>query len=116
MTEVRAPGFDFWRLTGGKALFEEPRFRRLWEQNILGQMGQYALSYALLILVVGNSGSDVRNGLFILAFTIPSATLGPISGVIVDRLPRGFVLASTGVVRALLCIGLMLTNKSIGII
>jgi len=116
MTEARAPGFNFWRLTGGKALFEEPRFRRLWEQYVLGQMGQYALSYALLILVVGNSGSGVRTGLFIIAFTIPAATLGPISGVVVDRLSRGFVLASVGVLRTLLCIGLLLSTKSVGII
>ena len=67
-------------------------------------MGQYAVNYALLILVVGNSGSSIRAGLFILAFTIPSATLGPISGVIVDRLSRGFVLSATNVARALLCV------------
>jgi MFS family permease len=116
MTEARPPRFDFWTLTGGKSLLEEPRFRRLWEQHILGQMGQYAINYALLILVVGNSGSSIRAGIFILAFTIPSATLGPISGVIVDRLSRGFVLAATNVVRALLCIGLLLSTKEVAML
>ncbi|HUS82976.1 MAG TPA: MFS transporter [Dehalococcoidia bacterium] len=116
MTEARAPGFNFWTLTGGKSLLEGPRFRRLWEQHVLGQMGQYALSYALLILVVGNSGSGIRTGLFILAFTIPSATLGPISGVVVDHLSRGFVLAATGGIRTLLCVGLLVSAKSDAVI
>jgi MFS family permease len=113
MTEARPPRFDFWTLTGGKSLLEGPRFRRLWEQHILGQMGQYAINYALLILVVGNSGSSIRAGLLILAFTIPSATLGPISGVIVDRLSRGFVLAATNVARALLCVALLMSMKDV---
>jgi MFS family permease len=116
MTEARGPGFTFWTLTGGKSLLEGPRFRRLWEQHILGQMGQYAINYALLILVVGDSGSGIRTGLFIIAFTVPSAILGPVSGVIVDRLSRGFVLAATGGTRALLCVGLLVSTKSVGII
>jgi MFS family permease len=116
MTEARPPRFNIWTLTGGKSLLEGPRFRRLWEQHVLGQMGQYAINYTLLILVVGNSGSSIRAGLFILAFTIPSATLGPISGVIVDRLSRGFVLAATNVARALLCIGLLLSMKDIPVL
>jgi MFS transporter, DHA3 family, macrolide efflux protein len=116
MTEARPPRFDFWTLTGGKSLLQEPRFRRLWEQHVLGQMGQYAIYYALLLLVVGNSGSSIRAGLFILVFLIPSATLGPISGVIVDRLSRGFVLSATNVGRALLCIGLLLSTKEVAML
>jgi len=112
MTEARPAGFNFWTVIGGRSLLEGPRFRRLWEQHILGQMGQYAINYALLILVVGNTGSSIRAGLFIIAFTLPSATLGPISGVIVDRLARGFVLGATNLARMLLCIGLLLSTKS----
>ena len=84
--------------------------------HILGQMGQYAINYALLILVIGNSGSSIRAGFFILAYTIPSALLGPISGVIVDRLPRGFVLASTNGARALLCVGLLISMRGVGML
>jgi DHA3 family macrolide efflux protein-like MFS transporter len=116
MTEARPPRFDFWAFIGGKSLIEAPRFRRLFEQHILGQMGQYSINYALLVLAVGNSGSSIRAGLFVLAFTIPSATLGPVAGVIVDRLSRGFVLSATNVGRALLCVGLLLSMKGLGII
>jgi MFS family permease len=114
MTEARPPRFNFWTLLGGRTLLEEHRFRRLWEQHILGQMGQYAVNYALIILVVGNSGSGIRAGLFIIAYTLPAATLGPISGVVVDRLSRGFVLAATNVARMLLCIALVVMTKSTG--
>jgi DHA3 family macrolide efflux protein-like MFS transporter len=113
MTEARPPRFDFWTLTGGKSLLEGPRFRRLWEQHVLGQMGQYAINYALLLLVIGNTGSSIRAGLFIIAYTIPSAVLGPISGVVVDRLSRGFVLAATNAARALLCVGLLVSTKDV---
>jgi MFS transporter, DHA3 family, macrolide efflux protein len=111
MTEAPPSRFNFWSLLGGRTLLEEHRFRRLWEQHILGQMGQYAVNYALLILVVGNSGSGIRAGLFIIAYTLPAATLGPISGVIVDHLSRGFVLAATNVARMLLCIALVVLTK-----
>jgi len=116
MTEARPPRFNFWTLLGGRTLLEAPRFRRLWEQHILGQMGQYAVNYALLILVVGNSGSGIRAGLFIIAYTLPSAILGPISGVVVDRLSRGFVLAATNVARALLCIALLISTNGVGML
>ncbi len=114
MTEARPPRFDWWTLLGGRTLLDEHRFRRLLEQHVLGQMGQYAINYALLILVVGNSGSSIRAGLFIIAYTLPAAGLGPISGVIVDRLSRGFVLASTNVARMLLCVGLIVSTKGVG--
>jgi MFS family permease len=114
MTEVRPPRFDWWTLLGGRTLLDEHRFRRLLEQHVLGQMGQYAINYALLILVVGNSGSSIRAGLFIIAYTLPAAGLGPISGVIVDRLSRGFILAATNVARMLLCIGLVVSMQGVG--
>lgn len=116
MTEARAPGFDFWTLTGGRLLLEGPRFRRLWERRILAQMGQYALNYALLILVVRDTGSSIRTGVFILAFILPSATLGPVSGVFVDRLSRGWVLAAANVLRTLLCLGLVASSQSVWVI
>ena len=116
MTEVRPARFDIWTLTGGKALLEEPRFRRLWLQYVISQLGQYALSYGLLILAVGNSGSSIRAAIFLIAFILPSATLGPVSGVLVDRLSRGWVLAATNVVRMLLCVGLLLSDKSVWMI
>ncbi len=114
MTEAQPRRFDWWTLLGGRTLLDEHRFRGLLEQHVLGQMGQYAINYALLILVVGNSGSSIRAGLFIIAYTLPAAALGPISGVIVDRLSRGFVLAATNAARMLLCLGLVLSGHSVG--
>jgi len=116
MTEAPSARARLWALLGGKTLLEEYRFRRLWEQHILGQMGQYAVNYSLLLLVVQNTGSGIRAGLFIIAYTLPSAFLGPVSGVIVDRLSRGFVLSATNVARMALCIVLALSSKGVGML
>ncbi len=116
MTEERPRRFHIWTITGGQSILQEPRFRRLWEMHILGQMGQYAITYALLILVVGGSASTIRAGFFILAYTIPSALLGPLSGVIIDRLARGFILAATNAGRAFLCVVLLLSTRGVGVL
>jgi DHA3 family macrolide efflux protein-like MFS transporter len=116
MTDQGPRRFHIWTITGGESVLKEPRFRRLWELHILGQMGQYAINYSLLILVVGSSASSIRAGLFILAYTIPSALLGPLSGVIVDRLSRSFILAATNTGRALLCLGLLASSGGLAAI
>lgn len=112
MAEARAPKIDFWALTGNRTLLQERRFRRLLLQRILTQIGQNALLYALLVLVVKNTGSSIQTGAFLLAFLVPSAILGPVSGVIVDRLSRGWLLVVVNGLRVILCLGLIASAQS----
>lgn len=69
-------------------LLKNPRFRRLMEARLAGQTAQNALLYALLILLVKESGSSIHSTLLIVAFTIPAIILGIPAGTAADILPR----------------------------
>jgi len=115
MAEAQAPSprIDLWALAGGKALLQEQGFRRLWLTRLLAQTGQNVLVYSLLVIVVGKTGSGIHTGLFVLAFVIPSATLGPLSGVLVDRVSRGWMLVLMNGLRVILCLGLVASDQSV---
>ncbi len=87
-------------------LLKNDKFRRLLQARFVGQTGQNALIYALLILLVTESGSSIHSTLLIVALTIPSIVLGIPGGAVADMLPRRFsltlgYLARAGVAAAL---------------
>ena len=102
------PQLRRWRweeLAGGSAILQEHGYRRLWLGRLLSLAGLNAVLYTLLVLAVGEgTGSSIKSALFITAYLLPTATLGTISGVLVDRLPKNLVLAAVNVSR----VGLML--------
>lgn len=69
-------------------LLKNPRFRRLMEARLAGQTAQNALLYALLILLVKESGSSIHSTLLIVAFTVPAIILGIPAGTAADILPH----------------------------
>ncbi len=106
-----------WRwesLTGGGVLFQEDGFRRLWIGRVLSHAAVNTVLYTLLILAVGEgSGSSIKSALFITAYLLPTATLGTISGVLVDRLPKNLVLTVANLVRAGLMLVLLMAGTSL---
>jgi MFS family permease len=81
-------------------LLKNPRFRRLLEARLAGQTAQNALLYALLILLVKESGSSIHSTLLIVAFTIPAIILGIPAGTTADILPRRLSMTIGYVLRA----------------
>lgn len=73
-------------------LLKNDKFRRLLQARFVGQTAQNAMIFALLILVVTESGSSVSSTLLIVALTIPSIVLGIPGGAVADMLPRRFTL------------------------
>ncbi len=83
--EARPRRWRWESLTGGAVLFQEDGFRRLWLGRVLSHTALNAVLFTLLILAVGEgSGSSIKSALFITAYLLPTATLGTISGVLVD--------------------------------
>ena len=105
-----------WRweaLTGGGAILQEDGFRRLWLGRLLSHTALNAVLFTLLVLAVGEgSGSSIKSALFITAYLLPTATLGTISGVLVDRVPKNLVLAGVNILRAALMILLLMANTN----
>src|SRR5688500_8583839 len=73
-------------------LLEDDSFRRFWFMRLASQSAINALSYALLVFTVEQSSSAIATGFLLLTMIVPSALLGAIAGVVVDRLPRGLIL------------------------
>ncbi len=101
------PGRPRWQmLIGGTAILQQDGFRGLWLGRLLSHTGMNVVLYTLLVLAVGGTGTaaSVKSALFITAYILPTAALGTVSGVLVDRLPKNLVLSVMNIGR----LGLML--------
>jgi len=91
-----------------------PRFQRFWLARMLSHSAQNAILLALLVTVVNETGSTVHSSLLVLTFVFPSALLGLLGGVIVDRWPKREVLVTTGLFRTAL--GLLFIRAGAGVL
>ena len=79
-------------LAEDRRLLGNDKFRRLLQARLAGQTAQNAMFYALLILLVEESGSSIHSTLLVVALTLPSIILGIPGGTLADLLPRRFTL------------------------
>jgi MFS family permease len=100
-------------LVGEHSLFEKDGYRKLWLARLLSAIPVNAVVYMMLILVVNATGKSFASSLFVVAYIAPSALLGTVSGVLVDRMPKGIVLAGTNAIRAALCVLLALSTDNV---
>lgn len=85
-------------------------FRRLWYGQIVSQLGDWLDSVALFALLLRLTGSGQAVGLLFVAEFLPGALIGPMAGVLIDRLPRKLVLIASDLVRALLVLCFLLVR------
>ena len=116
MAEARAPRIDIWTLTGGKALLEKRGFRRLLLTRVLAQLGQNAIFYALFVLVAQKTNASIYTGLLVIVFAVPAAVFGPLSGVVIDRVSRGWLLVAVNGLRLIMCLALVASDQSVWIL
>ena len=83
-------------------LLANDRFRRLLESRAAGQIGQNAMLYTLLILVVNETGSSIHSALLVTAFILPSILFGLPAGGLADVLPKRPLLVLGHALRAAL--------------
>jgi MFS family permease len=113
MADTRTAMLRLSALVGERTLFENDAYRKLWVARLLSHTPVNAIVYAMLILVVNATGKNFFSSLFVAAYIAPTALLGTISGVLVDRVPKGVVLAGTNLVRAALCILLAISVDNV---
>jgi len=88
-------------------LLANPRFRRLLESRVLGQTAQNAMLYAMLILVVQESGSSVQSAILVAAFTLPGIVLSLPAGATADVIPKRLTLTLGYLLRAVIAAALI---------
>lgn len=84
-----------------RAVLGNRNFRALWLAQLLAQTSQHAISFIQIVLVEQLTGSAMQIGITILAFTVPGVLFSPIAGVLVDRIPKKWVLVGSNAVRVL---------------
>lgn len=88
-------------------LLANPRFRRLLEARVLGQTAQNGMLYAMLILVVEESGSSVQSAILVAAFTLPGIVLSLPAGAAADVIPKRLTLTLGYLLRAVIAAALI---------
>lgn len=82
-------------------------FRLYWGGQIVSQLGDWFNVVTVQVLVLHYTGSAASVGWFIVAQMLPVFLMGPVAGVLVDRLPRKAVMIGSDLARALIALGLL---------
>jgi Major Facilitator Superfamily len=88
-------------------LLDDESFRHYWLMRLASHGANNALLYTLLVFTVRESDTAIATGGLLLTLIVPSAMLGAIAGVAVDRLPRGLILFVSNVLKAVLVFALI---------
>lgn len=95
-------------------------FNRLWGSQILSQIAQNLLNFALIIrvfqLAQGTRFGNISVALLILSFGIPSVLFGAAAGVFVDHWNKRLVLMVVNFMRAVLVLGYIVFDRNLWIV
>jgi MFS family permease len=101
-------------VSGWSDLLANDAFRRYWIMRLVSHGANNALTYSLLVFTVRLSENAIATGALLLTFVVPSATLGALAGVFVDKLPRGLILLIVNLMRAVLAFLLIGAKDNLG--
>ncbi|MBC7225207.1 MAG: MFS transporter, partial [Anaerolineae bacterium] len=84
---------------GFAAVLANRHFLRLWMAQALSQTAQNGIHFVQMVLIERLTGSSTHMGLMILAFSLPGVLFSAIAGVVVDRLPKKWILVGANLLR-----------------
>jgi len=91
-------------------VIHSPRYFPLWLGQIVSNLGDTLNYVALVVLVCGLSHSGLAVSALVLTEIVPTLLLGPIAGVVIDRLDRRRLLIGVDGLRSGLVVLLALTH------
>lgn len=101
-------------------LTRNPNFSKLWGSQILSQIAQNLLNFALIIrvfeLAEGTRLANISVALLVLAFGVPSVIFAAVAGVYVDYWDRRKVLVVSNIIRGVLVLGFLFFEQNILIV
>ncbi|HET7737113.1 MAG TPA: MFS transporter [Tepidiformaceae bacterium] len=89
-------------------LFQRPPFRRLSFSRFFSRVAQNGLNFALVLLIVDETGRAFMSGLLVLALVIPATVAGIVAGTLADNFPKRLILFVANLARACLCLAFIL--------
>ena len=98
---------------GSDSIWRDERFVRVWAAFTLSQLGSSITIVVLpLIATTALHASTLQIGMLGTANTLPFLLLGPLVGVLADRLPRRAIVITADIVRAIiLAIAVVIISK-----
>lgn len=84
-----------------------PRYFPLWLSQLVSNLGDTLHYIALVVLVYQLTGRGVAVAVLVAAEVVPVLLLGPVAGVVIDRLDRKMVLIGADLFRAALALSLV---------
>ena len=95
-----------------RALISENRnYRLLWLGQIVSQLGDWFNSVAVYALLLELTGNATSVALMIIVQFLPMAVIGPVAGVVVDRVNRRRLMIATDVLRGLAVLVLLTVRR-----
>src|SRR5439155_18520336 len=88
-----------------RVVLRNRHFTYLWAAQLLSQIAQNIINFAVLVKVEELSHSTTQVAVTIVSFTLPAVVFGPIAGVFVDRLDKKGILVYTNILRAVATLG-----------
>ncbi|AMY12747.1 Putative bacilysin exporter BacE [Luteitalea pratensis] len=93
-------------------LLHNPQFRRLWIAQVVSQLGDWFNAVAVYALLLDLTGSATLVAAMMVVQLLPLALVGPLAGVIVDRMSRRTLMIGADLARAVLFAGLVFVRSA----
>jgi len=87
-------------------------FRLLYIGQTISQLGDWFNTVAVYALLLDLTGSATAVAWMLIVQMLPIALVGPLAGVVVDRLNRRRIMMAADLVRACLVLGLLLVRSA----
>src|SRR5260221_2379949 len=87
-------------------------FRLLYIGQTISQLGDWFNAVAVYALLLDLTGSATAVAWMMIVQFLPVAVVGPLAGVIVDRVDRRRLMIAADVVRGVLVLGLLLVQRA----
>jgi len=96
-------------------LLQQRPFRMLSFTRFTSRAASNAINFALVLLIVDETGRAFMSSLLVLALIIPATVMGLLAGVTADAFPRRAIIFLADVARSLLCVAAVLADKTVGL-
>ena len=95
----------------GRLVRDNRNFRRLWSAQIVSELGDWFYALAIYNLLLQLTGKASSVGLAVVLQVLPQFLVGPMAGVVNDRIRRKRVMIAADLARMLIVSGMLLVRS-----
>lgn len=94
-------------------LLKQRPFRMLSYTRFTSRVASNAVNFALVLLIVDETGRAFMSSMLVLALIIPATVVGLIAGVVADAIPKRPIVFVANLVRAFICLQVVLQPENV---